>query len=54
MLTKIASIPGVQIPDQQPIKRIPISLQSLDTPEAIEKLKNVLSGLISQVKQNAQ
>jgi len=53
LLTKIASIPGVQIPDQQLIKRIPISLRSLDTPEAIEKLKTVLSGLISQVKQNA-
>lgn len=54
LLARIASIPGVQIPDQQLIKRIPISLRSLDTPEAIEKLKAVLSWLISQVKQDAR
>lgn len=54
MLNRITSIPGVQIPDQQLIKRIPISLRSLNTPEGIEKIKDVLSWLISQVKQDAQ
>jgi hypothetical protein len=48
LLTRIASIPGVQIPDQQLIKRIPISFRSLETPEATEKLKAVLSWLIAK------
>ena len=54
LLTRIASIPGVQLPTQQPIKRIRISLSSLDTPNATERLHAVLSWLISQVKQDAQ
>jgi hypothetical protein len=54
LLTRIASIPGVQLPTQQPIKRIRISLNSLDTPNATERLQAVLSWLISQVKQDAQ
>jgi hypothetical protein len=54
LLTRIASIPGVQLPTQQPIKRIRISLSSLDTPNATERLQAVLSWLISQVKQDTQ
>ncbi len=54
LLDRISSIPGVQLPAQQPITRIRISLGSLEAPDAIEKLKAVLSWLILQVKQEAQ